>query len=138
MNKNIDLTILTKEKEFFSGKVISIITKTINGKIGILPNREPITAALEPTISQIENEDGSVVKFFSSTGLLKVDRETVLMLYEACEYPEDIDLERAERAKERAQKRLASKDEKVDIGRARNALLRSLIRIKTKDIKKDI
>ncbi len=138
MNKNIDLTILTKEKEFFSGKVSSLITRTINGEIGILPNREPITAVLKPTISEIKKEDGSVVKFFSSTGLMKVDKTSVLLLCDACEYPEDIDLERAQRAKQRAEKRLEAREETVDISRAKNALLRSLMRIKSKNISKGI
>ena len=52
------------------------------------------------------------------------------MLCSACEWPEDIDVERARQAKERAEERLLHKDG-IDVKRTENAILRSLMRIKT-------
>ncbi len=57
--------------------------------------------------------------------------EQVEMLCSACEWPENIDVERAKQAKERAEERLGDKDG-VGVIRTENAILRALMRIKTK------
>jgi F-type H+-transporting ATPase subunit epsilon len=58
------------------------------------------------------------------------DGKKVILLAEAAERPEEIDIARAQKAKERAQKRLSERSPDIDIDRARVALLRAITRLK--------
>lgn len=133
MAEIIKLSIITPSKEFYKGEVMELNTESLEGKIGILPKHLPLVAILKPTISEIIDEKGERKKFFSSSGILKVLENEIIMLLDACEWPEDIDVDRAEKSKARAEKRLSEKND-IDIDRAKLSLLRSLMRIKIKEI----
>ncbi len=136
MGKFINLKILTPDKEFYNEQIVQLNTQSIEGKIGILPQHIPLIAVLKPNISKITTAKGEKKMFFSSTGVLKVTKNEVIMLCDACEWPENIDIERAKQSKERAEKRLKEKNHinNIDVDRAKLSLLRALIRIKTKEI----
>lgn len=136
MGKFINLKILTPDKEFYNEQIVQLNTESIEGKIGILPQHIPLIAVLKPNISKITTAKGEKKMFFSSTGVLKVTKNEVIMLCDACEWPENIDIERAKQSKERAEKRLEEKNHinNIDVDRAKLSLLRALIRIKTKEI----
>lgn len=136
MGKFINLKILTPDKEFYNEQIVQLNTESIEGKIGILPQHIPLIAVLKPNISKITTAKGEKKMFFSSTGVLKVTKNEVIMLCDACEWPENIDIERAKQSKERAEKRLKEKNHinNIDVDRAKLSLLRALIRIKTKEI----
>ena len=132
MKNHIKLTILTSEKEFYSGEILSLNTEGDDGGLGILANHVPMIAPLKPTVTTFTEINGKELKAFTSTGILRVLDGEVKMLCSACEWPENIDIERARQEKERSEERLLHIDG-VDLKRAENALLRSLMRIKTKD-----
>lgn len=136
MGKFINLKILTPDKEFYNEQIVQLNTESIEGKIGILPQHIPLISVLKPNISKITTAKGEKKMFFSSTGVLKVTKNEVIMLCDACEWPENIDIERAKQSKERAEKRLKEKNHinNIDVDRAKLSLLRALIRIKTKEI----
>ncbi|MEL7596847.1 MAG: F0F1 ATP synthase subunit epsilon [Clostridiaceae bacterium] len=136
MGKFINLKILTPDKEFYNEQIVQLNTESIEGKIGILPQHIPLIAVLKPNISKITTAKGEKKMFFSSTGVLKVTKNEVIMLCDACEWPENIDIERAKQSKERAEKRLKEKNHinNIDVDRAKLSLLRALMRIKTKEI----
>jgi len=129
MGNNIKLTILTPEKEFYSGEILSLNTEGEDGRFGILANHVPMVSPLKPTVTTFTEPNGKELKAFTSTGILRVYSGGVEMLCSACEWPEDIDALRTNKAKERAEERLLHKDG-IDVKRAENALLRSLMRIK--------
>jgi len=131
MENHIKLTILTPDKEFYSDEILSLNTESDEGRIGILANHVPMIAPLKPTVTTFKDLNGKELKAFTSIGILRVIQGEVEMLCDACEWPEDIDAERARRAEERAEKRL-SNEHGVNLKRAENAILRSLMRIKTK------
>lgn len=131
MENHIKLTILTPEKEFYSGEILSLYTESNEGRFGILANHVPLISPLKPSATTFTELNGKELKAFTSTGILRVHEGEVEMLCSACEWPEDIDSERARRAKERAEERLLHKDG-VDLKRAENAVLRSLMRMKIK------
>lgn len=129
----IKLSIITPEKEFYTGNIRQLDTESIEGKLGILPRHATYVAILKPTVSDFVDEKGEKKKFFSSSGVLRVKGEQITMLCDSCEWPEEIDTERAKRAKQRAEKRLKEKSN-IDIDRAKLALMRSLSRLKVTEI----
>ena len=131
MKNHIKLTMITPEKEFYSGDILSLNTQSDEGVFGILANHVPMIAQLKPTVTTFTEVNGKELKAFTSMGVLRVLKGEVEMLCSACEFPEDIDIKRAEEAKGRAEKRL-SKEHGTNISRAESSILRSLMRIKTK------
>jgi F-type H+-transporting ATPase subunit epsilon len=127
----LKLTILTPEKEFYSGDVIEIITDSTQGGIGIMSDHMPLVTTLRPCVTEITEKSGKKFKAFISTGILEVKDNSVRVLCDACEWPEEVDFRRAEEAKKRAEERLTSKDN-VDVKRAELALARALAREKLK------
>ena len=134
MSSKFKLSILTTDKSFYSGEVTELNTVTVNGAIGILADHSPFVGLLEPAVTKFKLEDGNVKTAFTSTGILKVEKTGVEMIVDASEWPEEIDINRAEEAKERAEKRINEADSngKVDIDRAEISLERALIRLKVK------
>ena len=131
MENHIKLTMIIPGKEFYSGDILSLNTQSDEGVFGILANHVPIISQLKPTVTTFTDVNGKKLKAFTSMGVLRVLKGEVEMLCNACEWPEDIDAERAKRAEERAQKRLKT-DDKVNFKRAESSLLRSVMRLKTK------
>lgn len=131
MGDPIKLTILTPEKEFYSGEILSLNTEGDEGRFGILANHVPMISPLKPTVTTFKELNGKELKAFTSTGVIRVIKGEVEMLCTACEWPENIDAERARQAKERAEERLLHKDA-VGFIRTENAVLRAIMRLKTK------
>ncbi|APC38789.1 F0F1 ATP synthase subunit epsilon [Clostridium estertheticum] len=131
MKNHIKLTMITPEKQFYSGDILSLNSQSDEGVFGILANHVPMISQLKPTVTTFIQVDGKELKAFTSTGVLRVLKGEVEMLCSACEWPEDIDIERANEAKKRAEKRLNTDDE-VSLKRAESAVLRSVMRLKTK------
>lgn len=136
MTEFVNLKIITPDKEFYNEQIVQLNTESIEGKIGILPKHVPLIAVLKPSISEITTAKGEKKMLFSSTGVLKVTKNEVIMLCDACEWPENIDIERAKQSKERSEKRLQEKNDidNIDVDRAKLSLLRALMRIKIKEI----
>ncbi|MCY6369814.1 ATP synthase F1 subunit epsilon [Clostridium ganghwense] len=135
MAEFMNLKIITADREFHHEEIVQLNTESVEGQIGILPKHVPSIVALKPTISQFINTKKEKKEFFSSSGVLKVTRDEIIMLCDACEWPEEIDVQRAKRSKERAEKRLKQdKDIDIDIERAKMSLMRALMRIKMKEM----
>ncbi|KOF57226.1 MULTISPECIES: F0F1 ATP synthase subunit epsilon [Clostridium] len=134
MATNMKLSILTPKKTFYVGEVSEISTKTVEGGLGILGNHSDMVAFLQPTETKFIQADGTEKRAFTSTGVLNVGASEVTFMCDASEWPEDIDVNRAEEAKERAEKRIRdAKNDNVDLKRAELALSRALARIKVKE-----
>ncbi|WP_234122310.1 F0F1 ATP synthase subunit epsilon [Clostridium hydrogenum] len=131
MATNMKLSILTPEKTFYVGEVSEIITQTVEGAVGILANHSDMVAFLNPTETKFIEANGTEKKAFTSTGVLNVGADEVTFMCDASEWPEEIDVNRAEEAKERAESRLKNAKD-IDVTRAEIALARALARIKTK------
>lgn len=132
MSSKIKLNILTPMESFYDGDVAEINTSTVSGDIGILPQHSPLIGLLKPTVTKLKLEDGTEKTLFTSTGILKVTKEEIQMIVDDAEWPEDIDVERAEKAKERAEKRLSNVAKNTDAKRAEIALQRAIARLRTK------
>ena len=122
------LRIISPERTFYEGEVIMLECRTTEGEIGVLKNHIPLTAVLAPGVARIRESD-NVVKAALISGFVEILQDEVTILAEIAEWPEEIDLKRAEEARIRAERRLAEKAAGTNLARASLALQRSIARI---------
>ncbi len=125
----IQLEVVTPERELVHESVLSVSIPAKNGYLGILPGHAPLLSELQPgELSYVEDH---VAHFLSvSWGFTEVLPERVIVLAQTAERAEEIDVERAQRAKQRAEDRLKNVTATdIDFERARAALMRSLARL---------
>jgi F-type H+-transporting ATPase subunit epsilon len=126
--ESIQLEVVTPEKQLFSGAVSEVTVPSNQGYLGILPGHAPLLAELG--VGSISyKSDSALTSMFCSWGFVEVLPERVVILAQTAELSSDIDVNRAEQAKERAQRRLTSKDPDLDYARAQLALLRAIARL---------
>jgi F-type H+-transporting ATPase subunit epsilon len=126
--EHIHLEIVTPEKQLFSGPVDGITVPSTQGYLGILPGHAPLLAELG--IGNISYKSGDQAEILACCwGFVEVLPERVVVLAQTAESASEIDVNRAEQAKSRAEKRLASKDPTTDYARAQLALLRAISRL---------
>ncbi|MGP4038883.1 F0F1 ATP synthase subunit epsilon [Gracilibacillus sp. D59] len=101
--------------------------KAESGELGILPGHIPLVAPL--SISSVRLKGENPQRIAVSGGFLEVRPDKVTILAQSAERPDDIDIERARAAKERAERRLQAKQDEIDFRRAELALKRALNRI---------
>lgn len=101
----------------------------LNGYLGILPGHAPLITEL--AVGTITYRSGTTTHSLAvAWGFAEVLQDKVTILAETAERPQEIDVERAQKAKDRAEQRLKSNDPKVDFDRAEDALQRAETRIK--------
>ena len=127
-DKTFNLQIISPTRVFFDEAVDMVEMKTTEGEIGVLAGHIPLTTILEPGVLRIKN-DGNVREAALHDGFVQIQKDKVTVLAESCEWPDEIDANRAEKAKERAERRLTSGSKEVDMVRAELALKKALIRI---------
>lgn len=127
--KTMKVNVVTPDGPVYESDVEMVSTKAQTGELGILPGHIPMVAPLEIGAVRMKN-DGKTELVAVSGGFLEVRPDTVTVLAQTAEKSEDIDVERAIRAKERAEQRLREKQqENVDFSRAELALRRAINRI---------
>lgn len=127
--KNFKLRILTNDRNVFEGQVVKLITEDNDGKFGILANHSSLITMIKSCKTRFQSENGEEKILFTSKGILKIHNNQVEILCESSEFKEEIDIDRAKKAKERAEKRLTKKSEDSDMKRAKAALLRAKMRL---------
>jgi F-type H+-transporting ATPase subunit epsilon len=125
----IKLEIVTAERLTFSDEVNAISAPGVEGQLGILPHHAPLMTMLQPGEIKIK-KDNEENYFYISGGFLEVRPDKVIVLADACEHCEEIDADRAEKAKRRAEERLKTPEQGIDHARTQASLLRSLVRLK--------
>lgn len=126
--ERFNLRIITPDRVFYEGDVEMVEFNTTEGEIGVLPGHIPMTVVLKPGILTITEADETKEAALHS-GFAEILPEGVVILAEVVEWPSEIDLERAEDAKERAEGRIKEHAPETDMVRAEAALLRSIARI---------
>ena len=105
-----------------------LIARAIDGNIGIMPGHTPLVTALENSVVRVKNNDEEI-PIPISDGFLEVKPDKINLIVRTAELPEEIDLQRAKKAKERAERRLREEKSKVSQARAEAALDRAVSRI---------
>lgn len=129
-DNRISLDIVTPEKIVFSADVYYFHIPTTSGTIGVYPRHAAIVTGLDVGELSIDDGNGNTEVLFIGGGFLEVGGNKAVVLAKSAERREDIDVERAERAKQRAEERLAARAEDLDVARAELALKRAVQRIK--------
>lgn len=123
------LQIISPDRIFFDGEVEMVELRTTEGDLGILKDHIPLTAVTVPGILTIHQE-GSTREAAVHDGFVEILKDKVIVLAEASEWPEEIDINRANEAKIRAERRLRGEDgAEINVQRAEAALRKALIRI---------
>lgn len=127
-DKTFKLQIISPTRVFFEGEATMVELKTTEGEIGVLAGHIPLTAILQPGVLKIKQENDTKQAALHD-GFVEIRKDKVTILAESCEWPDEIDVERAKEAKERASDRIKSGRGDVDMLRAELALKKALTRI---------
>ena len=127
-SKIFQVEIITPERVFYKGEATMIEFTSVEGDMGVYKNHIPLTTVLAPGIVTITEAEGQK-KAAVHSGFAQILGDKVTLLAEIAEWPDEIDWDRAEAAKRRAEERLAAKAEDLDVVTAELALRRALVRI---------
>ncbi len=122
------LEIVTPDRKFFEEEVDMVIVRGVEGDLGILKGRSPLVTPLDIGIIKIK-KDGNTRIAAIAGGYVEVGKEKTTIISDAAEWPEEIDVERAKEAKQRAEERLKRRDN-IDTIRAEIALRKAINRIR--------
>ena len=127
MADKLNLEVITPERLVLSEQVDEVVAPGLGGELGILPDHTPLISQLKTGVLSYRKGNENR-RMHVSGGFVEVASDRVSVLSDVAEKPEEIDVGRAERAKERAERRLASRGEDVDFNRAELKLQRAMIR----------
>lgn len=128
-DKNFTLEIVTPTRLVYSGEARHVRIPGVEGSFGVLDRHAPFLTALQIGGIKVESSKGTR-SFATSGGIVEVLPHAVTILAETADEAGEIDLARAEAAKERAKRRLRERTPDVDLDRARRALSRATNRIR--------
>ena len=131
MDKTFYLEIITPEKQFYVGPASSLVMPALDGEYGVQPGHEPIVTAIEPGLVRFQ-ADGRWNEVVVSDGFAEVMPDYVILLVSSAERPEEIDLARAARAKERAEERLRQNQSVREYHLSKAALARAMARLRVR------
>lgn len=125
-DKTMSVKVMAPDRTFYEGDATFVEFNTMEGILGIYPKHIPMTVVVEPGILKIV-EDGSEKIAALHSGFAEILGDSITILAESVEWPDEIDANRAEEAKIRAERRIT--DSSQDVGRAELALKRAMLRL---------
>ena len=125
---SLKLDIVTAERVVYSDEADVVVAPGIDGQLGILPHHAPLMTTLQPGELRVR-KGGEEFSLAISGGFLEVRPDRVIILADAAERAEEIDVSRAEEAKRRAEEWLKQPTPEVDVARADAAMRRALARL---------
>ena len=128
MAERLTLEITTPMRMVVSEEVDEVVAPGIEGYFGVLPGHAPFltTLGIGVVMYRIGRDEHHLA---IAGGFAEVRNDKVIILADSAERPAEIDVARAERAKERAERRLTGREEDIDFARAQAALARALTRL---------
>ncbi len=132
MAEKLFLEVVTPQKAIVSEEVEIVVAPGSEGEFGVLKGHTTFLTSLKIGTLRYKDVKGKERYLFINGGFAEVLPDKVTILAESAERRRDIDIERATKAKERAEKRLAEKREDIDLARAEVALRRAVHRLKIK------
>jgi F-type H+-transporting ATPase subunit epsilon len=129
MAGNIRLEVVTPQKEVVKEETQIVVAPGVLGEFGVLIGHTPFMTALNVGTIRYTDAQGQENSVFVSGGFAEALPDKVTVLAESAEKSQDIDVDRAKAAMDRAQKRIDDKSENIDYVRAKMALKRALHRI---------
>jgi F-type H+-transporting ATPase subunit epsilon len=125
---HLTLEIVTPERPLIREQVDEVIVPAADGSLGVLPGHTPLLARLD--IGQLSYRKGQETFYLLvAFGFAEILPDRVTILAQTAEKAGEIDLKRAETARDRAQERLARPTMEMDFERARIAMVKALVRL---------
>jgi F-type H+-transporting ATPase subunit epsilon len=128
MADKLNLEVITPERLVLSELVDEVVVPGLGGELGILPEHTQLISQLQTGVL-VYRQGAERKQLHVSGGFVEVQPDRVSVLSDVAEKPEEIDLERAQRAKELAEKELKSQGDDIDYHSAEQKLQRALTRI---------
>ena len=131
----IQLQVVSPEKLIYDKEIAMLIVRSTGGELGILPRHAPLVTGLIPHAMRIKLDGQQESLMAVAGGFMEVTPKLITILTSAAEQPENIDVNRAQAAYERAKKRVEAfktapaQNEDIDIERAEMALARAKARL---------
>jgi len=129
MDHNLQLEIVTPFGKTLSEEILSCVVPGVKGQFQVLKNHAPVISNISVGAIKVKNNEKSEIFIATSGGFCEVRDNSVKIVVESAEISDSIDVDRALKAKERAEDRLKSKAGEFDEVRARLALARAINRI---------
>jgi F-type H+-transporting ATPase subunit epsilon len=129
MARPFEVEVVAADRKLFTGKALSVVVPGAEGSFGVLYGHAPLVSALGIGELSVTPAEGSSLVLSVEGGFVEVTPEKVVILADAAELADDIDIERARMAKPRAEERLRVKGD-IDITRAQAALMRAINRLR--------
>lgn len=127
-DKTMNIKVMAPDRTFYEGDATFIEFNTIEGILGIYPKHIPMTVVVAPGVLRIVEENGTEKVAALHSGFAEILGDSITILAESVEWPDEIDVKRAEEAKIRAERRI-SEHSATDLNRAELALKRSMLRL---------
>ena len=128
----LNVSIVTPNGEAYRAEEASmVVLGTTSGQVGIMANHVPMVASLKIGPLKVVFPDGKEEILAVSEGFVETHKDKITVIVQTAELDKDIDVERAKRAKDRAEKRIAENQEGLDVRRAQLALAKALTRNKS-------
>lgn len=132
MSDTFKLQIVTANRNFYEDDVNMVIFKSTEGEIGVYKGHIPLTTTLSSGMAIIQKEGEKERNAVLHGGFTEITGDKVTIITDAAEWPDELDLVRAQSAKERAEKHLSEKEllmEEMQMIKAKASLTRALVRI---------
>jgi F-type H+-transporting ATPase subunit epsilon len=126
-DKLMDVKVMAPDRIFYEGQVSFMEFNTTEGIVGIYPKHIPMTVVIAPGVLKLVEDNGDTKEAALLSGFAEVLGDSITILAESVEWPDEIDVKRAEEARIRAERRI--KDSSQDLNRAELALKRSVVRM---------
>jgi len=123
------LEVITPERIFFRGEVESVIIPTPDGFMSIQKMHEPMVAAVNIGTMRLL-VDGEWLECTTSEGFVEVRPDETIIFSQTAEWPNEIDIRRAQEAKERAEERLRQALSHQEYMQNQIALARAMVRLR--------
>ncbi len=129
--KTFHLSVIAHDKVFFDGPAVSVTLPAYDGEIQILYDHENYVFAVVEGEIRIKTEDGKMIPAVCGSGFAEVfTDDEVEVLVDTIERPEEIDVRRAQEAKERAEEQMRQHQSRVEFYSSKAALARAMARLK--------
>ena len=125
----IQFDVVTPEELVYSEKIDKLEGPAIDGLIGIWPKHAPLVTAMQIGVVRVEI-DGEETQIAISEGFMEVQPDRVNLVVRTAELPEEIDVDRAKSARDRAEEKLNKKNDNIDFAKAEAAYDRAKARLK--------
>mgnify|MGYP005768160713 FL=1 len=130
MNNTFSLKVIACDKVFFDGRCTQVVLPLHDGFKAIQAHHENMVFAVEIGEIHIREENGNDICGVTGPGFAQIINNRATVIVDTCESPEEIDMRRAQEAKERAQEQLRQKQSIEEYHRSKASLARAMARLK--------